>query len=124
MWDLPAGGLPVEPMYRTLRSLGVAVSMPGTEVSRRDAMQALWVQAGLQSVETRVIRLPVAYTGFDEFWESYRVPEGPAGLAIRKLSPPEIERLKVRLRAQLPIAEDGSIAYEAFANAVQGRVPA
>ena len=40
------------------------------------------------------------------------------------MSPPEIERLKVRLRAELPIAEDGSIAYEAFANAVKGCVAA
>ncbi|MDR3489211.1 MAG: class I SAM-dependent methyltransferase [Bradyrhizobium sp.] len=123
MWDLPGGGVPVAPMYRTLQSLGIAVSMPGTEVSQRDGMQTLWTQAGLQSIETRVIRIPVAYTGFDEFWESYRVPEGPAGLAIRKMSPPEIERLKVRLREQLPIAADGSISYEAFANAVKGRAP-
>jgi SAM-dependent methyltransferase len=100
MWDLPGGGLPVAPMYRALQSLGIAVSLPGTEVSQRDGMQALWVQAGLQSVETRVIRIPVAYASFDEFWESYKVPEGPAGLAIRKMSPPEVERLK--MQRQLP----------------------
>jgi SAM-dependent methyltransferase len=123
MWDLPGGGLPVAPMYRTLESLGIPISLPGTEVSRRDGMAALWVEAGLRSVETRVIRIPVAYSGFDEFWESYRVPEGPAGLVIRKMSPPEIERLKTRLREHLPIAADGSISYEAFANAVKGRAP-
>jgi len=123
MWDLPGGGIPIEPMYRTLRSLGVAVSMPGVEVSRRESMQALWEQAGLRSIETRVIRIPVAYAGFDDFWQSYSVPEGPSGLAIRKMSPSEIENLKVRLREHLPIAADGTIAYEAFANAVKGRVP-
>lgn len=123
MWDLPAGGLPVAPMYRTLQSLGIPVALPGIEVSQRDGMQALWVQAGLKSVETRVIRVPVTYTDFDEFWDSYRVPEGPAGVAIRKMSPPEIERLKVRLREELPIADNGSISYEAFANAVKGRAP-
>ena len=123
MWDLPGGGLPVAPMYRALQSLGIGVPLPGSEVSRRDGMQALWTQAGLQSAETRVIRIPVAYAGFDEFWESYRVPEGPAGVAIRKMSPPEIERLKMRLREHLPIASDGSISYEAFANAVKGTVP-
>ena len=32
-------GLPVEPMYRALRSLGVAVSVPGIEVSRRDRLR-------------------------------------------------------------------------------------
>jgi hypothetical protein len=92
-------------------------------VTRREAMHALWEQAGLQSVETRVIRIQVAYTDFDDFWESYKVPEGPAGLAIRKMSPPEIENLKVRLREHLPIAADGTIKYESFANAVKGRVP-
>jgi hypothetical protein len=120
---LPGGGLPVAPIYRTLESLGIPIALPGTEVSRRDGMAALWIEAGLRSVETRVIRIPVAYSGFDEFWESYRVPEGPAGLVIRKMSPPEIERLKVRLREHLPIAADGGISYEAFANAVKGRAP-
>lgn len=123
MWDLPGGGLPVAPMYRALESLGIAVAMPGTGISRRDALQALWARASLQSVETSVIRIPVAYSSFDEFWDSYRVPEGAAGLAIRKMSPPEIERLKARLRGHLPISANGSISYEAFANAVKGRVP-
>ncbi|HEY1503152.1 MAG TPA: class I SAM-dependent methyltransferase [Stellaceae bacterium] len=121
MWDLPGGGLPVAPVYGALQSLGTPVQMPGTEISRREAMHALWTQAGLQSVETRVIRIPVTYTDFDEFWESYRISEGPAGNAIRKMSRFEIERLKTRLREHLPIAADGSISYEAFANAVKGR---
>ena len=123
MWDLPGGGLPVAPMYRTLHSLGIAVPLPGTEVSRRDSMQTLWANAGLESIETRVIRIPVAYADFDEFWEPFKNPEGPTGVAIRKMSPPEIEHLKVRLREHLPIATDGSIAYEAFANAVKGHAP-
>jgi ubiquinone/menaquinone biosynthesis C-methylase UbiE len=123
MWDLPGGGVPVAPMYRTLHSLGIVIPLPGLEVSQRDGMQALWANAGLQSIETRVIRIPVTYASFDEFWESYKIPEGPAGVAIRNMSPPEIERLKRRLREHLPIAADGSIAYEAFANAVKGHAP-
>jgi hypothetical protein len=39
------------------------------------------------------------------------------------MSPPEIENLKVRLREHLPIAADGTIKYESFANAVKGHVP-
>jgi ubiquinone/menaquinone biosynthesis C-methylase UbiE len=123
MWDMPGGGIPVEPMYRALRSLGVAVSMPGTEVSRQDNMRALWEKAGLQSVDTRVIRIPVRYTGFDDFWQSFSVPEGPSGMAIRKMSPSQIEELKAALREELPTGPDGRITYEAFANAVRGRVP-
>ena len=37
------------------------------------------------------------------------------------MQPAELEQLKANLRAQLPIAADGSIAYEAFADAVKAR---
>jgi SAM-dependent methyltransferase len=123
MWDIPGGGLPSEPIYRALKSLGVAVARPGIEVSRRDAMRAVWDKAGLQSIETRVIRIPVVYSGFDDFWESYRVPEGPSGVAIRKMSPDQLEQFKARLHELLPARPDGKIAYEAFANAVKSKVP-
>jgi hypothetical protein len=86
-------------------------------------MQALWQQAGLASVETRVIRIEVSFSGFDEFWDSNNVPVGPAGQAIQRLSPEMREKLKAQLRKQLPAAPDGRIVYEAFANAVKGRVP-
>ncbi len=121
MWDLPGGGVPIEPMYRAVRSLGITVSVPGVEVSRLDSMRKLWEQAGLQSIDTRVIRIPVTYSDFDDFWQSFSVPEGPIGVAIRKMSPSEIEQLKTRLHEYLPVGRDGHIAYEAFANAVSGR---
>jgi hypothetical protein len=71
-----------------------------------------------------VIRIRVAYADFDDFWASSSVPIGPSGKALAALAPDQIEQLKTRLRELLPIASDGSIAYEAFANAVKGRVPA
>ena len=51
------------------------------------------------------------------------VPIGPAGQVIDKMSPAEKDDLRKRLRDGLPIAADGSISYEAFANAVKGKVP-
>jgi len=123
MWDMPGGGIPIEPMYRALKSIGIEVSVPGIDVSRRDNMRAVWESAGLQSIDTRVIRIPVLYPSFDDFWQSYNVPEGPSGQAIRKMPSSEIERLKARLREELPAAADGSISYEAFANAIKGRTP-
>lgn len=86
-------------------------------------MRALWEKAGLQSIDTQVIRIPVVYSDFDDFWQSYSVPQGPSGQPHRKMSPTEIEQLKGRLREQLPTGPDGHIAYEAFANAVSGRAP-
>jgi hypothetical protein len=70
-----------------------------------------------------VIRIQVAFSSFDDFWESNSVPVGPAGKALADLPPVEKERLKTHVRDRLPIAADGSIAYEAFANAVKGRAP-
>jgi len=123
MWDIPGGGTPTHPVYRAMESLGMpSPRPPGAEVSDRDAMQALWQDAGLQSIETRVIRIPIVYSDFDDFWNSNSVPVGPQGKAIEKMPPTIREQLRARLREQLPIGSDGRIAYEAFANAVKGRV--
>jgi SAM-dependent methyltransferase len=96
---------------------------PNVEASARDAMQAIWKQAGLTAIESEVIRIRVSFLSFDDFWDSNTVPVGPSGKALSELSPNAREQLKVRVRERLPIAADGSIAYEAFANAVKGVVP-
>jgi hypothetical protein len=95
---------------------------PGAEVSRRDAMQALWQGAGLTSIETRVIQIPVVYADFDDFWNSNSVPVGPQGKAIASMAPHSRDELRARAREQVAAAPDGRIAYESFANAVKGRV--
>jgi SAM-dependent methyltransferase len=122
MWDRPGGGTPVEPIYVAAKSLGMdPPPPPGMEISRAHAMQDLWEKAGLTSIETRVIRVPVAYADFDDFWDSNVVPVGPQGKFLQGMSPGARERLRARLREQLPASPDGRIAYEAFANAVKGR---
>ena len=85
-------------------------------------MQALWQEAGLKAVETSVIPITVAFASFDDFCQSNLVPIGLAGQVVAKMSSAELEQLKANLRAQLPMAADGSTAYEAFADAVKGRV--
>jgi SAM-dependent methyltransferase len=123
MWDVPGGGTPVHPIYVAMESLGLpSPRPPGAEVSRRDAMHALWETAGLTSIETRVIRIPVVYRDFDDFWNSNSVPVGPQGKAIESMTPETRARLRARVREQIPAAADGRIAYESFANAVKGRV--
>jgi len=90
---------------------------------RLEALRNFWLGAGLQSVEIRVIRIPVSFASFDDFWASNAVPIGPQGEALKQMSPTELDRLRNKLQRQLPIAVDGSIRYEAVANAVKGRVP-
>jgi SAM-dependent methyltransferase len=126
MWDFTGDdGFPLMPIYIAMKSLGMpAPEPPHVDASRRDTMQAIWQQAGLQAVATEVIRITVSYADFDDFWDSTSAPVGTSGKAISELSPAAREALKARLREQLPIAADGRISYGAFANAVQGRSPA
>jgi SAM-dependent methyltransferase len=124
MWDVPGGGLPTEPIYAVMRSLGLSPpSGPGAGASARDEMHATWEKAGLISCETCVIRVPITYSSFDEFWVANDVPVGPSGNALRAIAPKVKEQLKAGLRRQLPSGSDGRVMYEAFANAVKGRVP-
>jgi SAM-dependent methyltransferase len=123
VWDVPGAGTPVYPIYVAMESLGMpSPRPPGAAVSRRGTMQALWQDAGLELIESRVIRIPVVYSDFDDFWDSNSVPIGPQGKAIQEMSATAREQLRTRVREQLLVGSDGRIAYESFANAVKGRV--
>ena len=123
MWDAAAGGSPTQPVTTALRSLAVELTMPpSTAFSEQDRMRGLWEQAGLRSIETRVIEIPISYAGFEDFWQSHSVPIGPTGQAIAQMSRAAKEQLKEHLRRQLPADPDGRIRYTARANAVKGRV--
>jgi ubiquinone/menaquinone biosynthesis C-methylase UbiE len=122
MWDFLGGGSPVYPIHQAIKSLGRDPALPPNPmVSSREAMQELWQRAGLQSVDTEVIRIPVVYSDLDDFWDSNTVPVGPQGKLIESMSAKERERLRARLPNHLPVASDGRVVYEAFANAVKGR---
>jgi allophanate hydrolase subunit 1 len=108
-----------------MESMGIATGRPpNSAASARDAMQRFWQEAGLEAVEARTIRIPTVYSNFDDFWDSNAVPIGPQGKILAGMTASAKEELRVRLRNQLPVAPDGRIVYEAFANAVKGRVPA
>ena len=123
MWEFP-DGFHLAPLAAAMKDLGLTPpERPNVEASGRDAMRAIWKAAGLTAIESEVIRIRVSFSSFDDFWDSNTVPVGPSGKALSELSPNAREQLKTRLRERLPIAADGSIAYEAFANAVKGVVP-
>src|SRR5262245_56163697 len=101
-----------------------SVRPPNPAASARDSMLNLWKTAGLESVETRVIRIPTVYSDFDDFWDSNVVPIGPQGKIIVGMSASAKEEFRRRLRDHLPAPSEGRIVYESLANAVKGRVPA
>lgn len=126
MWDGPGGGLPIEPFHHVAHATGVATPAkpPSVEISRLENMQALWRNAGLDTVETCRIDIEVSFTDFEDFWQSCTVLPNPSVAYLRELSPVDVERVRTWLRENLPTDASGRIRYGAFANAVKGRVPA
>jgi SAM-dependent methyltransferase len=125
MWDIPGGGSPVHPVYLAIEAMGMMPGRPpNPAASEKDALQGVWTNAGLESVETSVIRIRTVYSDFDDFWDSNIVPIGPQGKIIAGMSATAREELRTRLRDHLPVSSNGRIVYEAFANSVNGRLPA
>ena len=123
MWDMPGGGVPLRPLYRACVALGHGAQVPpSSAVSAQEPMHQLWVDAGLQGVESRRIDITVSFADFDDFWDSSSIPIGPQGQLLASLSPAQIAEVKQALRDMVPVGADGSISYPAFATAVKGRV--
>jgi SAM-dependent methyltransferase len=124
MWDIMGGGLPQEPIRIAMQSMGMNAPYPsGSEASRLADMRAFWERDGLRDVETRQIGIQLNYSDFDDFWTSSTAVASPTAKLARDLPPADRERLKTRLREQLPKDAQGRISYGARANAVKGRVP-
>jgi ubiquinone/menaquinone biosynthesis C-methylase UbiE len=122
MWDLPGGGLPLAPIYRAFGKMQRLPPMPSNAaVSQMEALQSLWHEADLTSVETTVLKIDVAFDNFDDFWESNTLRIGPQGKFMDSLDATIIEQLRLELKATMPLQADGRIVYGAFANAVKGK---
>jgi SAM-dependent methyltransferase len=89
-----------------------------------DPLEALFEQAGLQSVEVQAIDVPTVFRDFDDYWSPFLGGQGPAPGYAMTLSEGERGKLRERIRAALPHQADGRIELTARAWAVRGRCPA
>ena len=122
-WDFPGGGSTMYPILSELEAIGFPpVRPPRPEVSKIEALQKLWTDAGLVDVETRRIDVQRRFADFDDFWEvstqgSSIVP------FLAAMAPDDVVKLKTRVRARVKEDGAGGIISAAWANAVKGRVP-
>jgi SAM-dependent methyltransferase len=122
MWDLPAGGLPLAPLFRSLAAIGHPGTLPpSAAMSTPETLGALWAAGGLKDVQVETIRIAVSFSDFEDFWHSQTLPSGPQTATLRNLSPAETEALRDHLRASLPTDAAGRITYDGVATAVTGR---
>ena len=123
------GGFPLQPVQAELLAMGFApVRPPRSDASKIDALQNLWTDAGLDSVETRKIEVQRTFADFEDFWATAMLGStiGPTVATIPTVAtmvPSDRDQLKTRVRARLPADGAGRITYGAWANAVKGRVP-
>ena len=122
-WDMHGGGFPIEPIRIEMRAMGITPLMPpSADASRIDALRDLWTGAGLEAVETREIRVLRTFADFADFW-STNLLGSSLGPTIAAMTPGDVEILKTRVRAKLPVDAAGRITSGARANAAKGRVP-
>jgi len=122
-WDILGGGFPYAALQEEMTALGQQpLWPPSVDAARMDALRQSWTDAGLIDVDTHEILVQRTFTDFDTFWAAAR--KGPRmAPRLSELPGRDAERLKERLRARLSAAADGSITYDARANAVRGRRP-
>jgi SAM-dependent methyltransferase len=121
-WDMPGGGFPYGALQAEMRAMGLTVpTPPSSDASEMEALQRLWIRAGLDAVETRRIAVQRTFADFDDYWTAIR--GGPSvGPKLAATPPERLAVLEARMRAILPADASGRITYGARANAVKGRV--
>jgi ubiquinone/menaquinone biosynthesis C-methylase UbiE len=124
MWDFIGGGLTQWPFRKSLEAIGIDLPMlPGYENSRMERMKEIMTESGLVDVVGREIKIEVSYPNFEQYWDAQTGLANPTIQRIRTLTPPELQKFKDHLRANVPTEGSGRIAYPAWSNAVKGRVP-
>lgn len=128
VWDYPGGGVE---FLRAFWSAATALDPQAADLAEdrrfpfctREGLTGLALAAGLTDVTCAPITIPTVFRDFADFWQPFTLGTGPAAVYCASLAPAARESLRQRLRDRLPSAEDGTIALEARAWAVQGISP-
>lgn len=89
-------------------------------VCRPESLANLFQSAALEGVAVRAIDIPTIFKDFDDYWTPFLGGQGPAPGYCGSLSEDRRAALRERIRANLPIMDDGSIHLIARAWAVRG----
>jgi SAM-dependent methyltransferase len=87
-----------------------------------EALEKLFVDAGLQGVEVRAIDVPTPFANFDDYWQPFLGGQGPAPAYAMSLDETPRARLRDRIRERLPVMANGSTSLTARAWAVRSAV--
>lgn len=83
----------------------------------------LFMEAGLEEVETRTVDVPTIFRDFDDYWVPMTIGEGSIPDYLLWLTEERLTTLRDRLKRSLPTRADGTIHLIARAWAVSGNNP-
>jgi SAM-dependent methyltransferase len=86
---------------------------------RPEALEQLFVHAGLRGVAAGILEIPTRFENFEDFWLPFLRGTGPAPAYVASLPPEHRERLRNRLAARA--AREG-LKLKAQAHAIRGSV--
>jgi len=119
-WDVISGGLPMEPMHKIMREMGIKYPLPPSkEASQISEMKKLWESIGMTDVETSTFHVERSFQNFEEYWAISSLGPSVIG-ALKELSSEVVDDIKSRLNGTLERDKDNRIVCRAFANAVKG----
>jgi ubiquinone/menaquinone biosynthesis C-methylase UbiE len=127
VWDYPSG------MQMLLNFWEAAVELDPAarelhearrfDFCRPEALQRMFLDAGLQEVVSTALVVPTVFQDFDDFWSPFLGGAGPAPSYVASLAPDRRDALREALRERLIPGPDGSVFLSARAWAVSGTAP-
>ncbi|HEX3126395.1 MAG TPA: methyltransferase domain-containing protein [Thermoanaerobaculia bacterium] len=92
---------------------------PRFPLCRPEALEQLFMDAGLERVEVAAIDIQTPFKSFEEYWQPFLGGQGPAPAYTMSLDEAGRARLRDCLRERIPTEADGSISLTARALAVR-----
>lgn len=87
---------------------------------RREALESIFRDAGMQDVEADAIEIPIRFPTFSDYWQPFLGGTGPAPAYVVSLSAEGRAELRADLESRVPVGPGGAIALVARAWAVRG----
>ena len=120
-WDLLKGGFPYHHLYDRMTAIGFPPPQPPSPAAGDlDGLEATWMSAGLEHIETRSLTVSRKFLDFDDYWQ-VATTSPRIGAALQHMPPDRLAHLREDIRTAVPYGDGGSVRPEATANAIMGR---
>jgi ubiquinone/menaquinone biosynthesis C-methylase UbiE len=123
VWEMTAGGHPLEPMHTEIKALGfTAPQPPRSDITGLEALRRLWRCAGLDEIETRELTMQRTFADFEDYWTTSTLA-ATVSQTIAAMHPNDVGLLKARMQRRLAANGAGRITCSARVNAIGGTRP-